>query len=198
MRNLDSGDLYIPSKESLYRTIVTPRVIALDREGNFPMTIEKGWGALPGGKLKRRQGYNVNLFSSGAYATIVREVEEECGIDISPYISQAALMGITEVTEINSELGQVTERIAPIFLCRVPGMHYGSSVEVANIHGALPGPMYPDARMALNYLQHQLSTQSSGFIEPVFLNAGKVYFQTKPQMGYVLGFPPNIARILTQ
>jgi hypothetical protein len=68
--NLDLGDLYIPSEESQYRVVVTPRVIALSPSGSFPMVNIGGWLGLPGGKIKVAEGEG-NLLSSDVYGALI-------------------------------------------------------------------------------------------------------------------------------
>lgn len=117
---------------------------------------------------------------------------EECGIEILPYWENSSCLGLAEVTEVDWSKRVITERLAPIFICKIPKLwsmnedHKG--VVMMNIHSHFPGPLYPDARMGIEYLKSRLAEGARGTIKPEFLNPqGKCFFQTHPQKGYLFG-----------
>jgi len=190
---LEDEDLYLPSKESNYRTTVALRLIALTKSGHFPMVVIDGWLGVPGGRVKKSEAEG-NLVSRGAFSTLIREFAEECGIDMSPYLSKSACLGIAEVTEVDTEKRRITERLTPIFVCEIPDsalstLRAREDIVVVNIFSHLPGPLYLDARMAITYLKWKID-EGRGFGAPVPLNiTGKCYFQTRPAKAYLFGRP---------
>lgn len=188
---LGEQDFYLPHKSASVRTVISPRVILLDPDGNFPLVLTKGLRGLPGGKGKLSEIADQNLLGIGSFPTIAREVEEETERDVSAYLSKAsACVGLAEITGVDAVAHVVTEILTPIFICRVPHMTYPNTVTIANLHEHQPGPLYPDARLAIHHVQRRIRERQTGFILPEFLNEGrKIYFQLAPVRGLISRIP---------
>jgi 8-oxo-dGTP pyrophosphatase MutT (NUDIX family) len=188
--NIDHEDFYSPSAEAPRRFTITPRVIALAPDGSFPMINIGGWLGLPGGRIKNdeREGNFLNVRDT--LPTIAREFLEECGVDILEYLDTARCLGITEIAEVNSDKKQITERLAPIYLCAVPKLELREGVVFKNLRDHFEGPLYPDARISIEYFKRCLREHPAGAITPIFLNFDRMYyFQTHPTKGYLWGKP---------
>lgn len=73
--------------------------------GNFPLVPYRDtrWLGLPGGKVTIKEAVRgVNFLSAGAYPTLIREVKEECGIDITQQLETASCLGLAEIGVIFS------------------------------------------------------------------------------------------------
>jgi 8-oxo-dGTP pyrophosphatase MutT (NUDIX family) len=177
---------------------VSPRVILLDENGNFPLVRYKDtpWLGLPGGQVEiEEDSIEKNFLSTGAFPTLIREVKEECGIDISSYLTKkCGCLGITEVSSVSeSESGKkIKHGKVLLFVCRVPGNLFNNlseGVELVNINSHLPGPIFPDARVAIEYLKKSRG-KKNGPIEPAFLGPKrKMWAQMKPKVRMLFGNP---------
>ncbi len=189
------GDLFIPSKEALERAVISPRVILRDPRGNFILVLhqETGWWGLPGGKNKLVDlSGEENSLSTGAFPTLQREVSEEVGIDISPYLlASSGCLGLTEIFSVNSDISRITHVLSPIFVCMVPDLSGARQNTTPLTSTPFPGPLFPDARIALKYFVEKMKTKAEGPIIPEFLNKDEVfYFQMKPTPRLLIGPPP--------
>jgi len=176
------GDLIL-GDERTRSAVITPRIILLTQRG-IPMVETNGWLGLPGGKVKENE-CDGNLMTTDAYPTLIREVEEECGFDISGHLRQSsACLGIvTDLFRVDSEAKTIKEMVVPVFLCKAPDLAGGRrDIVWRDIFSDSFEKVYPDAGLALRYLQQKIKSGVKGSIEPEFLNHGIIYFQTRPSM----------------
>lgn len=193
-REHESGKDFFVRKSDRVRTATSPRVIIIDKDGNFPLVPYKNtqWQGLPGGKMKESEViYNVNQLSTGSFPTLVREVKEECGIDISNSLNKSACLGLAEIGVVDGEKKQVTLVYSPVFVCKTTDLgKLSSNVKLANINSHLPGPVFPDTRLALRRLKEGIRDEK-GPIYPTWLNDRKIYyFEMRPEMKLLIG-PPD-------
>jgi 8-oxo-dGTP pyrophosphatase MutT (NUDIX family) len=151
------------------------------------MVRSNGWLGLPGGKVKENE-CDGNLMATDAYPALAREVKEECGFDISePLRQSSACLGIvTDLIRVDSEAKTIKEMFVPVFLCKAPDLSGGSKDIVwRDLSSNSFEKVYPDARLALKYLQQKVKSGMKGPIIPEFLNHKIIYFQTRPSMRYL-------------
>lgn len=175
------------------REPLAPRVVILDKSGNFPLVEYKdtGWFGLPGGKVEPEDmAEGAEYLSAGAFPTLVREVQEECGIDTSGYISRSACLGVAEIGVVDSVNRRVDFNISPVFVCKADEIgKVNEKTRIANINSHISGPLFPDARMAIGRLREGIRHER-GRIKPVWLNdKGVFYFEMRPQMRLLSGPP---------
>jgi 8-oxo-dGTP pyrophosphatase MutT (NUDIX family) len=189
----DEGDYYLVDSESV-RSSLTPRLIILDGNGNFPLVRYKDtdWLGLPGGKAKKNEvEEGANFLSSGAFPTLIRELREECDIDISDYINGAACLGLAEIAVVDSVNRQVNFTFTPIFICRTSEIGAVSEItQVVNLREHLPGPLFPDAQIAIKFLKEG-SRSKKGPIQPEWLNDRQVYYYEMLPQIRLLTAPPD-------
>lgn len=186
-------DFFINDGERV-RTATSPRVIILDNNGGFPLVPYENtsWQGLPGGKMKESEIIpNANQLSAGSFPTLVREVKEECDIDITNSLNKSACLGLAEIGIVDAVKKQVTLLISPIFLCRTENLdNLSPSANLVNIKEHLPGPLFPDARLAIKRLKEGMK-EEKGPIYPEWLNdKGIYYFELRPEMK-LLTRPPS-------
>ncbi len=188
------ADIVTPSAEAPMREVISPRVILLDPNGSFVLVLHEGtgWWGLPGGKFKVGEVTSgLNLLGIGVFPTLRREVSEEVGINISLYQPiHFTCLGVTEVHAVDSENRQITRITSPIFVYKVPDLLGIKQNTVLLASYPFPGPLFPDARIALKYYFDKARTNSGELITPEFLNQGEVfYFQMKPKPQLLMGSP---------
>lgn len=188
-----SGDFYLNESEK-YRSTITPRVILLDGEGNFPLVSYKNtrWFGLPGGKVSKQEvAGNANFLSTGSFPTLAREVEEECGIDIARGLAKSACLGLAEINIVDETRKACTLNLTPVYVCRVDNLDgLNGEVVAVNINDHIPGPLFPDARLAIKYLKEGRKTKK-GHITPNWLNGGKAYYFKLHPKPHLLDEPPS-------
>ena len=189
----DLKDLFDSVHERL-KTSLSPRIIIIDNNANIPLVRYKDtpWFGLPGGKVKEKEAVeDANFLSTGAYPTLIREVKEECRIDISDSLRVASCLGVAEIGIVDSVKRVVNYSLSPIFVCRREGLSdVNNDTQLFNLRSYLPGPIFPDARLAIRVLKDSIRTKK-GPIQPAWLNDGRViYFEMKPQMRLLME-PPN-------
>lgn len=187
-------------RDPLVRSCTVPRVILLAPGGDFPLVSYQGtdWYGLPGGKMKAHEAEAAgegNFLHRGAFPTLSREVEEECGLDVSAFLRVSGCLGLAEVGEVDSLAKEVIIFDTPIFVCLVPSLEgVKKGVLIVNIKSHLPGPLFPDARMGIDRLRAVIGTRDRGPIHPEFLNKGGIcYVQVRPQLKPLMG-PPDWIR----
>jgi len=188
----DVGDV-LASLHEKAGTSVSPRIIILDWDANIPLVRYKDtpWFGLPGGKANEGEATEAaNFLSKGAYPTLIREVQEECGIDITESIKTAPCLGLVEIGIVDNISRFVNYSIAPIFVCKNVNLTgVSDNTQIVNLRSHIPGPIFPDARIAINALKEG-ARQKKGPIEPQWLNDGRIfYFEMKPQMRNLPGSP---------
>ena len=188
------GDLEQSSAQEKVREPLAPRVIILDKAGNLPLVEYKktGWFGLPGGKVEEDElTEGVDYLSSGSFPTLIREIKEETEIDVSGFIHDSACLGIAEIGVVDSVEKRIDFNISPIFVCRMDTIEGASKkTKIANLNSHLPGPIFPDARLAIGRLKEGLRDEK-GPIEPKWLNEeGVFYFELRPKMRLLFG-PPS-------
>ena len=188
-------DLYMPSRYSRHKSVVTPRVILLDDSDRVAFVTHNGWHGLPGGHMTESEAetmQTINLLSiRGAFPTIRREIREETGRDVGPYLDRAACIGLCEIEILNltHKLPITVEMLSPIFVCRVPNHTYPDLVVLSPVR-KLPKPLYPDAALALFHLRRNRAIyRNHGPIFPSWLNRErKVIFVQDGGDGFVRYF----------
>ena len=184
-------DLFILGKESKIRSVVSPRVILLTRNGDFPLVPYEntGWYGLPGGKIKIGEA-DGNFLSLGSFPTLTREVMEECGVDISDHLTNSCCLGLAEIGAVDNTEKRITFYLSPIFLFFVPDLKgTKQGVAIVNLNSHMPWPLFPDVRMGITYLRESIKEQKRGKIFPEFLNEEIYYFQLRPEVGLLMGPP---------
>jgi len=191
----DGTDSFLVKSERVISSL-SPRLILLEENGNIPLVPYKdtGWLGLPGGKATEAELVEeVNFLSTGAFPTLAREVWEECGIDVSYQLERSACLGLAEIGVVDSVQKQVNFVLTPIYVCKTNELRdLDENVQVVNIWQHIPGPLFPDARLAISRLKEGVGNQK-GQIHPGWLNGNKIYFEMKPQMGLLMG-PPEWMR----
>ena len=83
--------------------------------------------------------------------------------------------------------------ITPIYVCKTNDLRgVNSDTQLVNVWGHIPGPLFPDARIAISRLKEGVGNKK-GPISPQWLNDRKIYFEMKPQMRLLMG-PPEWMR----
>ena len=176
-------------------TCCSPRLIMLEPGGNIILVPyqDTNWLGLPGGKVNMAEALKGgNLESTGAFPTLVREIWEECGIDVSKRLRKsAACLGLAEITAIDEQRKQATRILSPIFICTIDDFGgIDDRARVVNIWRSFPGPLFPDAQLGITRLKKVITSEEP--LIPVCLNAELpvIYFEMVPQMRLQMG-PPN-------
>lgn len=185
--------VFAPEKKPAIKTRVSPRVIILTNEGDFPLVPHKntGWFGLPGGRAEwSEMAKEANFFSPDAFPTLTREVKEECDWDISGFLEKSACLGLAEIWIVNSQAKQAILSLSPIFVYLAPTLgKLKRGVEIANLKLPLPGPIFPDARLAISRLKQGAKTDQE-LIQTELLNEKAIYFQLRPEVGQLMAPPP--------
>jgi 8-oxo-dGTP pyrophosphatase MutT (NUDIX family) len=140
-------------------SLISPRIILIGDGNVFPLVEYRNtrWLGLPGGKVKGKEcPEGENMLSFGAFLTIVREVREKCGIDLSGYLEQIACLGLAEINVVDNTARQVVTYQTPIFIGLVSELEFtnvNDRVHLVRIGEHLPGPLFPDARLALAHYE---------------------------------------------
>lgn len=186
-------DHFLQEESQQIRSCVSPRVILLTKNGDFPIvrySSTKWWG-LPGGKATESElrGKD-NFLSGGAFPTLLREIHEECGMDISGLLEASACLGLAEIAVVDDQAKTVTLTYTPIFVCPVAKLEpVAGGVRIVNINSHLPGPLFPDARLGITRLKRVLAKEGDPIL-PVFLNdRGICYVEHRPQIRPLMGRP---------
>lgn len=119
----------------------------------------------------------------------MREVEEECGINIDKFLTSTACLGLVDIAAVDHHARRVTRIMTPLFVCNgvLKGITPGTLM--ANIREWPPSPLFPDASIGIAYVKEHL--KAVGRILPQWLNdGGIIYFSMKPRMGLLMG-PPD-------
>lgn len=192
-------DLSTYERKTRTATVCSARVIIISPNGNFILVHYKDtpWLGLPGGKVKAGEyKSNGNLLSEAAFSTLARETQEECGLPIHPNLANTSCLALTEIAEVNNYRQKVIWHLTPIFIYSStipPATELKKGVVVANINEHLGGPLFPDARMVISYLQRQWQSGAPIFTpRPVTYLEPKrpLFFQIKPNVGPLWG-PPD-------
>jgi len=184
-------DFFLIESERV-RTCLSPRIIIVEKGGNFPLVPYQGtsWLGLPGGKVKEAEVGKDNFLSAGSFPTLTREIWEECGIDISGCLGQAACLGLAEIATVDNVARQITLTRTPIFVCRITSLgNINAETQLVNIASHLPGPLFPDARAGITRLKEVIRQKEP--IQPEWFNKERIYyFMLKPEIGLLMG-PPS-------
>lgn len=170
---------YIPERRE--KTVCSVRVIIISPDGRFILVRygDTPWFGLPGGKVKAGEYQpDSNLLTDAAHPTLIREIQEECGFDISPHLAGSFCLGLAEVTAIDNVKRLATHILTPIFICPVPQIRENDlkpGTIVMDIGNHLPGPLFPDARIAITHFKGQ----RAGYLGPERL----IFFQMRPRLG---------------
>lgn len=194
---LPGVDLSTYDVEKRTKTVCSVRVIIISSTGKFILVPYQNtnWLGLPGGKVKTGE-YQTdgNLLTTAAHPTLIREVKEECGIDISFYLARSFFyLGLAEVTAIDNTRKIATNILTPISVCSVLQIKKNDlkpETVVMNIEDHLSGPLFPDARIALTFLKKLWQAERLLPVLPVYLSSEKpIFFQTHPTVGPLWGPP---------
>ena len=185
-------DFFLKGKEEV-RTCISPRVFVLTSKGDFPIVRygTTNWFGLPGGNpIEDEDVESGEFLSSGAFPTLLKEVEEECGIALPDSLNVFCL-GIARIGRVDNIKKEITLTYTPIFICDVPEIgDVKEGVSVVNIWSHLQGPLFPDARMGISYYQEAFDANKGSLISPqLFNNKSIFYVQMEPQIQLLMGRP---------
>jgi 8-oxo-dGTP pyrophosphatase MutT (NUDIX family) len=191
----EKGDLYFNKGES-WEACISPRILLVGDKGKFPLIKYRvsPWLGLPGGKMKWEEfPEGANALSFGAFPTLVREVEEECGLNIAGYLEGMACLGLAEINIVDNDARQILVSFAPIFVGLAPDLTFKDVSErthLARLGEHLPGPLFPDARLALAHYERKRGSEEQ--ITPEWLGEERIFFEHRPQVRLLMG-PPSWA-----
>ncbi len=164
----------------------------MDEEGTIPLVAHGEHVGLPGGRVSVKERKQSELFDMlnirHIAPTIVREVQEELHMDISPQVSRVQHLGIAAVEILHPQRHRlrITDMLAPILFLRLSRIHFPERVARASL-SHLPANLYPDAAFALQRVRELEREKRLERIEPVYLNRN-VY------AAFLFDPPGNIAK----
>lgn len=160
---------------------VATRLLLLDQRGNFPLVRYRSteWHGLPGGKVQHGEvPEDNNLLSEVALNTLQREFQEELGLSIADLIrpQRFACLGVTETVDVR--LRYTRMNFTPIFLGLVKELPpLDERALIVNIRDHIPGPLFPDARAAIELLRDRLQKKTQGSVSPSWLvSSGRLLY----------------------
>ena len=187
------GDIYL-NKGEPEDACISPRIILIGDDIKFPLIKYRTppWLGLPGGKMKWEEyPEGANALSIGAFPTLIREVEEECGIDISNNLEQTACLGLVETNVVDQIKRRILVYVTPIFVSFAPDLEFNDvskRTHLVSLKEHIPGPLFPDARLALASLKSRWGKP----ISPEWLGEERIFFEHRPRVRMLMG-PPGWA-----
>jgi 8-oxo-dGTP pyrophosphatase MutT (NUDIX family) len=208
-----------------YEHIITPRGVFITPELEVLLHRYKdtSWWGLPGGKVSthelkqtRRRQINMQkeLYEQGLMywgRTLRREMLEEVGVPISHHAlrSRAELIAHITVTIIDNDPLKPSTLVAkqaytPLYysLLNLDNRTVDDNNLLVPMNGPMPGPLFPDASEALQFVRTQLARGWDSSPNPrrnlnmLLGPPGGYYFQMKPGMGLLMNPPPWLVKMI--
>lgn len=178
------------------KAVLSPRaILTWDKKIALVEYRDTKWFGLPGGKVNMDEA-DGNLLDAGAFTTLVREVQEECEVDIQFLENELRFLGLTEVTSIYQTKRKAVYSIAPVFVVLLDDKH-GEIIEkleqdTCPLSIDNPGEVLvlPDARMAIHFFLARKGSPGG------FLSDKMYYFQMEPKMGLLSQRPAWLRKSL--